>query len=425
MILPEWEKFSFFYVYYVIYYQLGGVIFALNYKQPLSLISVGVFLWILWIMIKGKPGGIWHDEKWLWWTGCLLFYFILEAIFRYILQKHPIQFIYIPIVVIVIIAGIEATMGTLQVFGKFRIYHGLFKVSGTFFNPAPFAGFLIASFPFALFLSALQTKHRGLQGISYLGYLAVCLILAIIPATQSRAAYLGLAAGMLVWSFYRYEPIQQLKTLFNTRIKKTLTLSLGIVFLLASLTALFYFKKDSASGRLLIWKSTLQTIKKQPFSGNGFNTLQATFAPAQAAYFASGAGSESEKMLAGSVKWGFNELLQTASESGIIGLVILLMLIALAFMTGIKPSRDRSAYLLMGASKATLAGILIFGCFSYPFYSLPITLLFFTALAFISSLSQRWVIHAVRLNLPIKALVLAGLTSLCIFEPATFAWTVS
>ena len=67
------------------------------------------------------------------------------------------------------------------------------------------------------------------------------------------------------------------------------------------LTGLYLLKKDSASGRLLIWKVAVHTIAERPLSGHGFNTTQATFAPVQADYFAAGNGTENESILAGSV----------------------------------------------------------------------------------------------------------------------------
>ena len=42
----------------------------------------------------------------------------------------------------------------------------------------------------------------------------------------------------------------------------------------------------------------------------------------QAAYFASGNASETEKYVAGNPEYGFNEYLQIAIESGIIGLLL-------------------------------------------------------------------------------------------------------
>jgi O-antigen polymerase len=150
------------------------------------------------------------------------------------------------------------------------------------------------------------------------------------------------------------------------------------------LTSLYLFKKDSASGRILIWKIAVNSIEERPLVGHGFNTAQATLTTTQGDYFAAGNGTESEKMLAGSVRWSFNEFLQTASETGLIGLALLLLVVGYALFYKISASLSRQHRLVIGAARSSLVGILTFGCFSYPFYSLPVTLLFFFSLALLA-----------------------------------------
>lgn len=291
----------------------------------------------------------------------------------------------IPVVVISAVAAIQAVLGLLQLYGSFKVYHAVFKVSGTFFNPAPYAGFLLASLPWALFLTASNKSNILNKFLYYFGFISVVLILIILPSTKSRAAYLGLTGAVLVWVFYRYKPLLLLKYLLNTKIKKWLAFLVLPTIILLMLSGLYFLKKDSADGRLLIWKIALQTVKEKPLTGHGLNTIQATLAPAQAAYFASGKGSESEKMLAGSVRWAFNEPLQIASETGLPGVFLLLLLTAYALFYKIQKPISRVQYLQIGAARSSLVGIVIFGCFSYPFYSLPITSLFFYALAVLAA----------------------------------------
>ena len=375
-------KIIFFLKFLILLVPIGITVFVKN-KDFVGTLSVVMLLWLTWTVIRGKNGGIWYDEKFLWWSGCFVFYFITEQVFRFV-EKKDFYLIHIPIFLISIVAGAQSIIGLLQVYGKFDIFHVVFKVTGTFFNPAPYSGFLIASLPFALFLSSLKTKKYPLKIFSIIGYLSVCLIFSILPVTKSRAAYLGCISVMIIWCFYRYRPLIILRTILDTRLKQILTYIIGPILIVTILSGLYFFKKDSANGRLLIWKVAYETIKKKPIIGNGFNSIQATLAPAQASYFATGHGTESEKMLAGSVKWAFNEYIQITSEIGLIGLMLMLLVVVFALATkykGINPEHC----LLIGACKANVVGILVFGCFSYPFYSLPITLLFFTSLAFISS----------------------------------------
>jgi len=378
-------KFLFFARWMILLIPIGLFLFIRNWKQPLDNLSFLVIFWGAWILICGKQGGIWHDEKFFWFAGCWVFFFLTVAVIADVMRKNQIHWLLIPAMVITLVAATEAVLGLLQLYGGFRVYHAAFKVTGTFFNPAPYAGFLLASSPWAMFLAADNKSGLLNKTLYWCGFLAVILIIVIIPSTQSRAAYLGLTSSVLVWVVFRYKPLLYVKHILNTKLKRRLVFTLIPLFLMLMLTGLYHFKKDSANGRLLIWKIALQTIQEKPLTGHGFNTVQATFAPAQAVYFAAGNGSESEKMLAGSVRWAFNEPLQAASETGLPGMFLLILVTFYALFYKIQRPVSRVLYLHIGAARASVAGIAVFGCFSYPFYSLPVTVLFFYALAVLAA----------------------------------------
>jgi tetratricopeptide (TPR) repeat protein len=304
----------------------------------------------------------------------------------------------------------------MQLYGMAPVYHGQFKITGHFFNPAPYAGFLVASLPFALLLSAVRPNTILNRTIYWSGYLSVCLILVAIPSTRSRAAYLGLAAVLLLWFFFRYHPLLYLKRVLNTPLKRKFAYWVAPLLLVAVLTTLYLFKKDSASGRLLIWKVAAHTIAERPLTGHGFNTAQATLAPAQANYFVTGSGTEREQMLAGSVRWVFNEFLQIASETGLIGLALFLLVVGFALLYKLPASLSLQNRLAIGAARASVVGILVFGCFSYPFYSLPVTLLFFFSLAILAALQPNLLNRAAKVYNPIlKPVLFAGIIALSVF----------
>ena len=78
----------------------------------------------------------------------------------------------------------------------------------------------------------------------------------------------------------------------------------------------------SASGRVLIWKVSAEMFKKNPISGVGFGNFANYYNLYQAEYFASGKGSEINKMTAGQVRHAYNWYLETAAEFGVFGLVV-------------------------------------------------------------------------------------------------------
>ena len=434
-------KIFFFAQWMLLVIPVGMVVFIREWKQPAGLLSFLVLLWFGWIIVRGKTGGIWHDEKFFWLAGCVVFFFVAGSIFSGAVQKGQLWMLQVPGVAITLIAAVEAAMGLLQLYGGYRVHHHLFKVTGTFFNPAPYAGFLLACLPWALLLTSIVKSSIVNHIIYWVGFLTLLLIIVVLPSTQSRAGYLGAAAVLAVWAFYRYDPLLYLKSILNSRFKKILAFGVVPVLALALLTGLYLFKKDSADGRLLIWKVALQTIQEKPFTGHGFNTAQATLAPAQAAYFAAGLGSESQQLLAGSVRWVFNEPLQAASETGLPGAMLLLLVAGYALFFKVRKPASGQQYTLLplesktgeqkvllprdciawinkqyiGAARASVAGVMVFGCFSYPFYSLPVTLLFFYALAVLAAFDRNNPVKHILFHTGFKLTVITGIVLLGIY----------
>lgn len=157
-------------------------------------------------------------------------------------------------------------------------------------------------------------------------------------------------------------------------------LSLIGLLILGGASGIYYLKKDSASGRLLIWKITATKALQQPITGYGFDTFQAKYPKAQAHYFQTGHGTSYEKQIAGNVKRPFNEPLQILFEYGFVGLLLFLGIIFLALFFHNRRDTNKET----NGFQAIIVGIIIFSFFSYPFYSAPIALLFFIALGYIS-----------------------------------------
>ncbi len=381
-------KIFFFTQWMLLLIPVGIIVVYLNWKQPIDKLSLIVMAWGIWIVSRGKIGGIWHDEKFFWFSGCFVFYFLASTIMRSLMERGWQKLMLIPVITIVLVAAAESIFGILQLYDMYPVHHVQFKITGTFFNPAPYAGFLVVSLPWGLLLTAINQNNRLGKAINWLGYVSACLIFIAISSSQSRAAYLGLGSVLLVWLSVSLHPLLYVKRILNTSYKRTLAYIIVPLLVACVFLGLYRFKKDSASGRILIWKVAVRTIAEQPIIGHGFNTIQAKLLPEQAAYFTEGNGNENERMLAGSTRWVFNEFLQITSELGLIGLALFLFAVAYALFYKMS-SLSRQHKLACGAARGTLVGILVFGCFSYPFYSLPIVLLFFFSFAILSALPKK------------------------------------
>ena len=280
------------------------------------------------------------------------------------LLSYRILFISILIQVSIICWGVyEAFYGCMQLYGYADSNNYLYKLTGSFQNPGPYAGFLATILPLLLqfFLQKSSIKNKWFRLlISLLCYGGILLFLSILPATMSRAAWLAaiLGSGVVLAKYYKlYDRLRQL----IAKYKKMTVPSFCILGLLvvALCLGIYYLKKDSADGRLLMWKVTTRIIAEHPWFGVGVGRFSGAYGKAQADYFASGEATEQEEYLAGSPEYAFNEFLQIAAETGLIGLFLFLGILYSAFRLAYK-------YRQWGVV-GSLSALLTFACFSYPF----------------------------------------------------------
>ena len=204
----------------------------------------------------------------------------------------------------------------------------------------------------------------------FLSFISIIAILLVLPATMSRASWLAAITGSLVIIIGKYR-----SSLINLRSSFLIKISAIILVLCLSLAifaGMYYLKKKSADGRLLMWKVSLIAVAKNPL-GVGLGHFPGTYGDSQAAYFASGKASEIEKYVAGNPEYGFNEYLQIAIESGIIGLFLFIGVIVCALRELIRSKN----WGVMGS----LVALLVFAFFSYPFSVLPFQIILVFLLA--------------------------------------------
>lgn len=335
---------------------------------------------------------------------------------------------------------IQAILGNLQLWGFYPSQHNLFKLTGSFFNPGPYAGYLATVFPVALGLKVFDIKYfngtfrfgksfsklfktslsksdlvaflfekmknciiqfekliEKLSGnaIHYLSFTAIVLIMLVLPASQSRAAWLAVICSSGYILLLKLQDKLKTRLLNFSFIFKALTLSLIVVILIAGLIATYHFKKNSADGRILIWKVTSSMIADQPFFGTGHNGFKANYMDYQAEYFKANPES-GEIMLAGDTNYAFNELLQQTAEYGLTGGLLLVLIFISAFLTNPLKRNERNSEngdqvkslltekKLIAVSKAMLISVVVFSMFSYPAQILPIKISLIVALAYLS-----------------------------------------
>jgi tetratricopeptide (TPR) repeat protein len=282
---------------------------------------------------------------------------VLYCVFRLIISEKTGIAKQVLCFAIVLWGAVEAAWGLLQLYGYLPSRHAIFRLTGSFFNPGPYAGFLAVVAPVAFYLLFNHKGHEGKQGGKYIqtlikivSALTLAMILLVLPATMSRAAWIAAIAGCAAVLFDKIK-------MPDLPYRRSIAAFVLVTVLLAG-AGLYFLKKDSADGRLLTWKISLQTIVKHPF-GVGLGNFAGAYGDTQAAYFSSGQGSETEEWVAGNPEYGFNEFLQIGVESGILAFALF---IAICILTVKNLLKNREFGVL-----GSLSALLVFACFSYPF----------------------------------------------------------
>jgi len=374
--------------------------------NPLSITDLLFVAWIAWIAFRALLHNGAYTLLWAEYAGLALLYFMLRLL-PYTMQKW--------LLAALLVSGLaQAVYGNLQLWGVYPSHHGIFKLTGGFFNPGPYAGYLAAVFPVALCVWLISVmkgnrgtttvfdaslSHRGLRTtLSRLKVLLVdkgpaitaaatllCMAL-VLPASQSRAAWVAIAVSAS-WLLWQTGMVQRWWSMLRLPANiKTALPALAAIILLCSMAGLYLLKKDSANGRLFIYRNTLAMIADKPLTGHGPGGFAAGYMHYQAAFFAQNPEAP-QAWQAGDNHYAFNEYLRHAAEYGLVGLLLMLALLVAAFTA--KPATNMENHQaeglqLLAPDRAALLSVAVFAVTSYPSDILPIKIVAVWALATIA-----------------------------------------
>lgn len=251
--------------------------------------------------------------------------------------------------------GYEAFFGLMQLTGNAVSGHVGYAMTGNFSNPGPYGGFL------SLSLSAgaaylLMTREMLFKGkVADKIYdaavaMSVFLEAIVLPATMSRTGWLAVAASVFICvlseaRFREWATGHRFKT------------GVASLLLVLCLAGAFFLKKESALGRLHIWRiECMAFVDNLPF-GSGPGTVLGEYGKAQEAFFRETDRSGTAVRVAGCPEYAFNEYLGAGIEYGLPGLLLMLSVPVAAIWLLLR-RRDPLGY--------TMVAISVFAFFSYP-----------------------------------------------------------
>ncbi len=274
--------------------------------------------------------------------------------------------------ILLLLCGIgQIGIGVSQVLGFSKSLNSNFSITGTFFNPGPYSAFIAASFALAVgLLSRIDYKSNDYMKSAQFWVAGTCALLSIIiiPSTMSRSAWISIVAVLLIIACKELIAKMLLERIIQRfRLNTFIGLTLVVAITLSLFAGMYYMKKDSADGRVLIWKNTISLIKENPITGVGFGHFGVEYGNRQAKYFSSAERNLDEIRVAGVPQFAFNDFLQMTAEQGI---PLTLLFIAFIIFVIISLVKSRSILLY------PLLTLLIFSLTSYPLNVLPIAIVF-------------------------------------------------
>ncbi len=239
---------------------------------------------------------------------------------------------------------VQSGIAFAQCAGLVASRHSYYGLTGSFPNPGPLGGWLCVAMLAAMVLvEQFGREGRKIRTLLFgIGGLPIGIVLFL---TDSRAAWVGFAVALFSMLFTR-----------RFRYKKTVLGALTAIFVLGFF-ALYRYKKESADGRLLIWRVSADVISQKPGIGHGVGTFPERYMFAQADYFARNPESRFVAV-ADQVSVPFNEWLGIVCEQGVVGGVLALLLFGTALCGGATESQRQGRVLLVGLGA--------FSLFSYP-----------------------------------------------------------
>lgn len=262
--------------------------------------------------------------------------------------------------------GYELWTGFMQLAGREASRHHLFDVTGTFFNPGPYAIFVAVVLAVSV---AWWYRHgevfAGRGRWSRVGAWSVAAVAVfcfpVLVATWSRAAWVAVAvaATCLLWKAHR----------------RMVLWGMGVA--VCAGVAAYFLKQGSADGRLLMTMVAGRAWVGEWLCGHGLGGYAQAYGAAQEAFFAARPGSPLS-VVAGSPEYAFNGVLGVGMEQGVLGAVPALVL-GLWSLAVLCRRGEVSAYGWLV--------LLVSSLFSYPFALWPFL-----------SLAVAWVALAVSLE---------------------------
>lgn len=161
---------------------LTGILPTVRNKNISYSFSDGIVLLLTGIVLATYNWELHPEPEKLLFGGQLI---ALWFLLRIVLITYPL--LRLSFLLILMLTGlVEAIWGMQQLHGYTGSNHSLFRLTGTFFNPGPYSGYLAVILPVCLWM---VLRFRLL--FHYFAWICVVAIAVVLPAGMSRSAWIA------------------------------------------------------------------------------------------------------------------------------------------------------------------------------------------------------------------------------------------
>lgn len=289
---------------------------------------------------------------------------------------------------IILIGVFESIFTVCQQLHWVESLHRAFDITGTFGNPGPLGMFMSLAITVALGMFQKRVFRDKLLKLGLL--FLISLFAYVLVLSDSRA---GWVAAMIGCGFIWYKHRGELKLRLWMR---CVLLVVGIFLAIGG----YYYKQDSANGRLLIWRVAANMIADAPITGHGIESFPKEYMYYQARYFQENPDSK-YKILADNIIYPYNEFILIAVELGIVGLLVALAVCLVVFLSALQKDN-----IILGG---TFMAFITFSIFSYPSQTFLLWILFPFLLGGIKERKE------IVCRLPFKKYIIYGACIICLY----------
>lgn len=326
----------------------------LKLKYRITVLDILIICFVLWMIISSflvNERVVSNERITHWYVLLMVYLFIRLVQARMLIQSWFYR--------LIAFAGfVQSVIGWLQYLGKLDSNHSQFLVTGSFNNPGPYACFLGVTLLILLyfFVLGIRSKRAFLSAV-LLGTILV--VAAMFVFVFSRASIVAMIVSLSIFLFRKKGLYYKYGALLFT-------------LLIMSSIFLYHIKKDSADGRLFIWKVGVEILKDKKFTGGGGSSFSSRYMFFQSHYLQKNPNSEHGWNATDNI-YAFNELLRISCEYGIIGLLLYVLIIVIGYLS-------RSLF-YDELRKTLFLYLIIFSLFSYPLEIIELSIIFISLLA--------------------------------------------